>query len=477
MRTSVNPVRTAHRAVVAASAIGAVVAALLAAAPAQAATALPVITLQSLPTLALPAGPATVQPNFSFTTNAKSLHVDDATITVDARGLAKVAKVSFSGNCTVKSLVATCSELFWDDTITPHEGLGAMTQMTLTALKGAKLGAVGTYKVTGHSAKATIVGRSSSVVVGGPALALKQPPNHTKLKIGSTVSEPVQFTNIGNRPASSAKVLLMTSPGLTFATHYANCEYGTMATGAGSTLAAVCSPKGAIKIGEEAELSAPVGLRVTKTALYTYLDVVAFGSGDDSVPAGVKWAQGKGKTLGLKVLKAGHTSSAPVGNVSLPLSGKNSEYQIARLQAKNTADFGVTGASRTAAKGSTTTFAFTGYANGPATLYDRSGGEGVPAVIVTPPPGTTVVSSSANCQPWQGDNAQATAHGPYVCGFGSIVIPKGLKVNFSLKVRVDTVTPGAKGSVTLSSGPEVTSPYTFAYDTYHANDTAVLHLN
>ena len=472
-----NPARTTHRVVVAATAIGAVAAGLLSGVPAQAATALPVIRLGSLPTLALPAAPATVQPDFHFTTTATSFDLEDVRITVDARGLAKVAKVAFSDNCTVKNLVATCTEDFYKDPSEQYPDVFAQTQMTLTALKGAKLGSTGSYKVTGHSAGATIVGGTGSIVLGGPALALKQLANHTKLKIGSTVSEPIQFTNVGNRPATGAKILLMASTGLTLSTHYANCTYGRIGNVASGTQVAICSPKGAIRIGEVAALTAPVKLHVDKTALYTYLDAQTLAAGDSTFLTGVKWTKGKGQTLGLKIVKPGKASSVPAGKISTPFSGKASGYQIASLQATNTADFGVTGASRTAAAGTTTTFAFTSYANGPATLYDRSGGEAVPGIVVTPPPGTTIVSSSANCLPYQEDNPEATDHGPYNCSWGSIDIAKGTKIHFTLTVRVDTVTAGAKGSVKLTYGPLETSPYNPPYDKVHTNDSAVLSLN
>jgi len=473
-----RPTRSSRRLAAFAVAFAALATGLLAAAPAQADSgALPVVRLTALPTLALPSAPATVQPNWSYRTNASSLNVDDATISVDFSDLAHIAKVSFSDNCTVAGTVATCTEFLDYGAVSKGETFGSQIQMTLKARKGARLGAKGSYTVSGTSSEATIVGRTGTVVVGGPALALDQPPSQTGVAVGSTVSEPIRFTNSGNRPAPSVKVLLRASPGLEFATRYANCTYGSTGDPAVSTELALCTVAGPIQVGEVAELADPVQLQVTQAALLTYLDVQTLAPGDATGVSGVTWTQGSGDTLALSVIDPGQSSTAPAGSFSTPFPDNESNYQIASVQADNTADFGVTGATATAAAGATATFDFTGYAAGPATLFDRSGGELVPSVVVTPPPGTTVASSSSNCQPWQQDNPDATAHGPYVCGFNSFLIPAGTTADFSLTVDVDTYTPGAQGTVALSSGPLPTFPYTFPYDSNTANDTAVLALN
>ncbi|MER6026142.1 hypothetical protein [Streptomyces sp. NPDC001851] len=449
-------------------------AALLGAAPAGAVTGRPVITLDTPEPVALPAAPATADVHFEFRTRAKNLRADDATLTVDARGLSKIAKVTFSHNCTAEGLVATCSDEFESDS-SPTTHMGAMTGLTLTPLKGAALGAVGTYKVTGRSAHAQIVGGTGKVEVGGPSFGLDNLTDHTGLKVDSTVSEPVRFSNVGNRPAKGVQTVLAASPGLDFADHYANCKYGSN----GTIHFAECYPKGAIAIGETAALAAPVRLRVNSTALYTTLDTLTAPLGQPGWPddQGLKWTWGKGATLALKVIKAGRRSSAPAGSVSLPQTGEVTGYRIASLRARNTADFGVTGARATAGQGKNATLAFRLSANGPATLYDRSGGEGVPAVWVTLPTGTTAVGHSANCSPWQLDNPAAEAHGPYVCGPSGFVLPKGNVTGFTLTLRVDKVVTRAKGSVQVVWGPDPAHSHRPAFDPNSRNDSAALTLN
>ncbi|MEU9476021.1 hypothetical protein [Streptomyces sp. NPDC048191] len=449
-------------------------AALLGTAPAGAATGRPVITLDTPAPVALPAAPATTDVHFDFQTKTKNLHADDATLTVDARGLSKIAKVTFSDNCTAKGLVATCSEMFDSDS-SPTTHMGAMSRLTLTPLKGAALGATGTYKVTGRSGPAEIVGGTGRVEVGGPYFGLDKLTDHTGLKVGSTVSEPVRFTNVGNRPAKGVQTVLATSPGLDFADHYSNCKYGTN----GTIHFAECYPKGAINLAETAALAAPVRLRVNSAALYTYLDTMTGPLGQPGWPAGqgIKWTWGKGSTLKLKVVKAGRKSTVPAGSVSLPETGNVTDYRITSLQARNTADFGVTGASAKAGQGKNATFAFHLSANGPATLYDRSGGEGVPTVWVTLPTGTTAVGHSANCRPWQDNNPTAAAHGPYVCDPPGFVLPKGQMTDFSLTLRADDVVTHAKGGVQLVWGPDPDHSRRPAFDPNSHNDTATLTLN
>ncbi|MFF4799900.1 hypothetical protein ACFY1U_16015 [Streptomyces sp. NPDC001351] len=458
-----------------ASAVG-LAASLLVAGPAGAASSQPVITLDAPTPSALPAAPATAGVSFDFHTKTKNLTADDATLTVDARGLSKIAKVAFSSNCTAHGLVATCSESF-ESGSDPKIGLGSMTQLTLTALRGSRLGATGTYKITGRSAHAQIVGGTGSVTVGGPSFGLKRLADHTNLKVGSTLAEPVQFTNVGDRPARGVQTVLAASSGLDFADHYSNCQYGFN----GAIHFAKCYPKGAINLAETAALSAPVRLHVNSTALFTTLDVLTAPLGQPGWPdgQGLKWTWGKksAPALKLKVIKAGRHSSAPAGSVSLPQTGSVTDYWIASLKAHNTADFAVSGASAQAGAGKTATLGFHLTANGPATLYDRSGGDGLPTAWVTLPPGTTAVGHSANCAPWQENNPTAKAKGPYVCTLPGYVVPKGQVTAFALTLRVDDVVTHAAGSVQLVWGPDPADSHRPDFDPDSRNDSAALTMN
>ena len=196
--------------------------------PAAADTTAPVITLQHPTTVAVPTAAATgvattAQAYLVYTTDSSVL--TGATITVDARKLAKIADVTFPDECTVSNAIATCSEFF---SVGGPGQLVTGPQFTVTAHAGVAPGTVASYKITGTADSATFVGATGSVQIGGPAFNQVQPPEHTGLAVGSTVSEPVEFTNTGDRPAAAAQALLIASPGLTFAQHYANCQYSSI---------------------------------------------------------------------------------------------------------------------------------------------------------------------------------------------------------------------------------------------------------
>ncbi|QMU67154.1 hypothetical protein [Streptacidiphilus sp. P02-A3a] len=450
---------------------------------AEAATAKPVIDLAAPAAIALPSSAAQpAQTSLQWSTKANHLGWVNDTVTIDARGLASVAKVTFGGTCSVHGLVAVCQDALYFDSTSATATTGGTAGLTLSALPGAKLGATGSYKVSASSTQATLVGGTGEVIVGGPEYQLGTLAAHTNLKVGSTVSEPVVFGNAGDRPAVGSKVALVLSPGLTFATRYSNCEYRShLVAGHPSDDAALCSFGGVLRVDAKVELAQPVKLAVGSQALYSYLDVQAAPGADASTfswlttpVTGETWRKGSGAALGLTTLAAGQAGSAPAGTVQLP--SEDQGYGIADIYADNTADFGVTGSSAKAAKGKTVAMSFTMDNHGPATLYDRSGGDDTPYVVVTPPPGTTVVGSSSTCYPETSNDPTETAHGPYTCGPDTVgLVPVGSVYHFSLTLRVDTVVNNAKGSVKLGWGINGTGVPPFDPTLY--DNPAVLLLN
>ncbi|MBY8876285.1 hypothetical protein [Actinacidiphila acidipaludis] len=453
-------------------------AALAGAAPAGAADPTdPVLTMQQPQTQAVATAAAqgaatTINPSLMYTISGTSVNTQ-ATITIDARRLAKIADVTFSDNCTVQQSVATCSEFLWWDDVSPNSRYGLTTQMQVSAKAGVAAGAAASYTVSGTADHATIVGTSGSVQIGGPAFAQTGLTGSTGLAVGSTVSEPLEFTNRGDRPAAAAQALLMASPGLTFADHFANCTYSSVPNDRQAE-EALCTFPGPIQIGEHVALATPVRLNVTSTAYATYLDALTAPKGDPSIAAQTAdrtWTKGTDTNLGLTVLDPGQAGTVPAGKVSLDFTDGSSDYAVASLRAVNTADFSVTGSSAQAAVGSTVEMDFSMLNNGPATIFNR-GGDGI-GVSVTPPPGTTIVGSSANCQPSQSDNPQVTAHGPYACN-GGYLVPAGQATSFSLTLRVDSVVAGATGTAAMDWGDPSWRP---DYDQNAADDSATLTLN
>lgn len=461
--------RSKRRAVALAAAVGAAMGlALTGVAPAQAADP-PVITLQQIAPVAVSSATLTgvsktAMPYLSFTTTASSLSTS-ATLTIDVTQLAMIANVTFSDNCTVVKHVATCWELFYYDDLSGVGSIGAVTQMTVKAKADAPVGSSADYTVSGTADNATIVGGQGTVEIGGPAYDQAQPKNMTDLAVGSTVTEPVRFTNVGDRAADATQVLLWASPGIAFARHYANCEYSDEGDPKVAAMA-LCTIPGQVLPGEKAALKPAVRLNVEPTAYYTYLDSMIAPAGDPGIQqssAGRQWTQGTGGQLTMKVITPGTANGAPSGTVSLSERGAHGDYRITSLQAANTADFSVAGASATAAQGDTVTLDFSMTNNGPATIFYRSGD--TIGVDIQVPPGTSLVSSSANCE--QGGSPA------YNCSNRSIVSPAGDVTDFSLTLRVDQVIPGARGSVSMGWGP-AGQP---AFDTNPSNDTAALTLN
>ncbi|MEV7362982.1 hypothetical protein ACFV2L_38505 [Streptomyces sp. NPDC059687] len=464
--------RFARRAVAMAAMLGASVGLTLSmGAPARADD--PVVTLQQPAPVAL--APAdmtgvakTAQPYFDFRTTGPL--DNQATLTIDVTQLATIARVTFSDNCTVKQHVATCNEWLWDPDGSSST-VGASTQMTIRALPGAVIGSTAGYTVSGTADGATIVGGRGSVEIGGPAYNQAQPKNLTGVAVGSALNVPVRFTNIGDRPADSTQVLLMASPGLSFTKHYANCMYST-GFSTREAQAALCTVPGQVLPGEKAAVSPAPRVRVESSAYYTYLDAQIAPTGDaglQSLAAGRQWTQGTGGLLTLKVITPGIATDAPSGTVSLPMTGSRGNYRVTSLRADNTADFAVTGDSATAAQGDTVTMNFSMVNNGPATIFYRSGD--TIGAEVDLPPGTHVVSTSANCRPMRDGRPE----GPYDCEGADIVTPAGTVAHFSITLQVDEVIAGAQGSVSMEWSPD--GSYRPPFDPDAADDTAVLTLN
>ncbi|MYS21387.1 hypothetical protein GA0115240_12958 [Streptomyces sp. DvalAA-14] len=446
--------------------------------PATADTTGPVITLQTPQPVAVGTAAATgttteVDISPLFTTDATSVN-SQATLTIDARALAKIADVTFPDNCTVVKFVGTCSEWFYADDLPAGSLIGGETDLTVTARPGVAPGAAASYKVSGTADNATIVGGSGSVQIGGPAFSQAPLIDHTGLAVGSTVDEPLDFTNVGDRPAANAQLLLTASAGLTFAQHFANCKYSSLPDDK-ETEEALCTFAGPFQVGEHTTLASPVRLNVTSTAYYTYLDTYTAAQGDPYMKqqlAARTWKQGRGDTLALTVLDPGQPSTAPAGKIAPQFADGYTSSRITALRADNTADFAVTGATAQAAQGATAQLDFSLANNGPATIYYRSGDDF--ALTVTPPPGTTVTGSSANCEPEQQDDPVVTAHGPYLCRTGYFV-PAGQVTAFSLTVRVDSVVPGAQGTAAIAWSPD--GSYRPPFDPDAADDSAPLTLN
>ncbi|MEZ0068832.1 hypothetical protein ABIA32_004873 [Streptacidiphilus sp. MAP12-20] len=436
------------------------------------ATPQPVVTLQPIAPLALPAAGA-VSPQLDWSTSRNVPGFQSVTLTVDARGLARVAKVAFAAQCRAHGLVASCDDSF----DLASGGMGESAPFTVTPLKGVKLGSVGSFTISGVGAGLIIHGGTGRVVVGGPAYNLDALARHRNVAVGTTVAQPITFSNLGTLPAAGSAVGLMLSPGLRFTQHFGNCDYRTLVRkGQRYEDAALCHFPDWMRIGEKVTFAQPVRTQVTPQALWTYMDVIAAPAGDQAslqwvtAPGpGVSWHRGSGQVLRLKQLVAGRPSSSPAGNTQLQLG--NQGNGIEWIAAHNGADYGVTGSSAKAAKGTDVTMSFTMANHGPAVLYDRSGGEAAPFVKITAPTGTTVVGG-----PECGYTVSSTV-GYCSAGMAGILVWPGDSFHFTITFHVNTVVAHAHGLVQLVAGGGPVPSTTLSFDPNPRNNTAALLLN
>ncbi|WP_143094402.1 hypothetical protein [Streptacidiphilus jiangxiensis] len=461
-------IRTGRKAAVAAVVVATGALGLGVAAPAATAATQPTITLDRVAPLALAlTGAQSPQLNWTFHRNLGFRNVD---VKVDARGLAKVGKVAFSGECTAHGLVADCAE-YWP---VDGTGMGGNAPFTVTPFKGVKLGTTGGYTVSGSAPGLVVKGGSGVVTVGGPAYNLAPLGQFKNEKVGAVVSQPITFGNVGDRPANGSDVALVLSPGLSFTQHYSNCRYRSDVQGGVRVEdAAVCHFRDWMRIGEKVTFAQPVRTKVTPRAMWTYLDVQAAPAGSPSLAWATssqptsRWTQGRGPALGLKRLVVGKASSVPAGTAQL--MSENQGYGVESVTARNGADYGVTGSSAKAAAGHDVTMSFSVTNHGPAVLYDRSGGEATPYVKLTAPAGTTVVGGP--------ECGQGTDSAWYCsAGLKAILSFPGDTYHFTVTFHVDTVVPQARGQVQLVWGGGAPST-TLPFDPNPKNNTAPLILN
>ena len=446
-------------AVAAVAAVGAV-----AAGPAAAArTAAPVTWLQPIPmalapttTGAVPSGLWGVGPILG--TTEQNLDVA-ATLRFDVRGLAKVAKVSFTSNCTVKDLVATCPDRIVGFSSNPGRAHALRSYMSFSALPGSKPGAVGSYTMSGTTTRGPIPVVRATVLADGPALRVAPLVPHPGLKIGSVFTEPVTFTNTGSVPSAGSAVQVFLRPGLGFVQHARNCQYRT----AGGFATALCHFAGTVRPGETVALTEPIRIKVLSDALATGLGVAAFPDADPSLYTGVaatSW--GTGPALAIKVLRPGRASALPASHVGVYEEILNDSARL-QLTVRNTADLGVHGAKVSGASGAVVPVTVGVYNHGPATVY-------VPSPLglrFAVPTGTSVVQVPDGCTPET--TTQAARPTTYDCAFPTFTVLNGEHRDFTFRLRIDEVLPHAVGRVSLLQQPP--------FETNPGNDTAWVTVN
>ncbi|MER7485537.1 hypothetical protein ABTY20_06390 [Streptomyces sp. NPDC126497] len=139
-------------------------------------------------------------------------------------------------------------------------------------------------------------------------------------------------------------------------------------------------------------------------------------------------------------------------------SGRSARIVDVPVTTVNTADYQVTGAALKGSVGDTVTMKVRFTNAGPAWVWPREGDRAV-RVVITPPPGTSVVKRGTFCR---------AEDGAYLCGMRSL--HEGSGETYTFHLRIDKRVPGAQGSIALSSEAR-------PFDPDKANDRADITLD
>ncbi|WP_042403337.1 LPXTG cell wall anchor domain-containing protein [Streptacidiphilus carbonis] len=398
-------------------------------------------------------------------------HVPSATLTVDVSGLAGVADVVWPAGCTHTGTVGTCTISHVDDISSgrPPTELGFGLKADAKAADGAQ----GTLDF-----KATAPGLASyevpeTVSVGsGADLTIQQLSAIHHAKVGSTLSAPIQWANTGNETAPSTVLTLDAMAGLEFKQHYSNCTY-SKPTGDLGNVEAVCTINTPLAPGQALRLVDPVQVGVTSEAWYTLLTASVLPPG---AQAASRVSHSSGSTRGTgPELTAEAVPASSVHSRTADINPQDS-YTELDVYADNHAHYSAVGGSARGTKGQTVDVTVGMRNNGPALIYDRSGGDGMDALKVTFPAGTTVTKVPDGCELAQ--KGAAAGHGPYECNSTYAQAP-GYQVLYTFKVRLDAALSNAVGSAKLTNeASDYTGvPVSFPWDDSTSGYTAPIVFN
>lgn len=381
-----------------------------------------------------------------------------ATLTIDTSGLAGVARVTaWPKGCTVTGAKAACSIDHVDGFSTAPNYL----DLKVAADPKAANGAHGNLRL-----KATAVGMDSAedtetLTVGtGPDLVLQPLKSLTGVALGSTVTAPVKWSNRGNAPAARTVIELDTMAGLDLTDHFSNCRYSPARDGARKDTAAVCVIDKSMAPGTTWRLSPAITAKVAPDAWATYLGVAVLPPGSDAdslVTMAKKWTPGAGAKLTVQTATA--SKSAMAGDLN-----PQDNYGELDVRADSHAHYSAVGDAVHVARGASVPITVGMRNNGPALIFDRSGGEGVDTLLVTFPKGATATKIPSGCSLV---NNGIKGAGPYQCGAPDAYIqPSGYQANWTFTVRADAALANARGTAQLSNQMHDMngSPVTFPWD-------------
>jgi len=384
------------------------------------------------------------QVSWGLDTQGNTIH--DLKVTVDITGIS-----SFVDTPDDYCVDGLCTWHF--DEVGEH-GTGSLVDISPKA--GAKLGSTGTAVISGTASDATIKPFDVQVTVGQVGLVVNGIPKVDDAKPGSTITAPVTLANTGSLVSATTDYTFTVSPGLKFAQHFSNCDYGTTdkeVESVGVTLQnAVCHFTTPVEPGKKYQLSTPLQLKVAKSALYEFLDY-APKSTSSTVPNTVRGNA------------AGALSLVPDGDA--PHSGSQHSQWI--VNAVNTADLAVTGDKATGKPGTEVTLTATIRNLGPADVYLATNDDQL-SLEVDIPKGTTAVKVPSACGPWTpgaGKGEPKLGAPQYLCDLDRpFDAGHSQKLSFTVKVNAD-----APATTTSDVKPQLAYTGEPPYDTDKSNST------
>jgi hypothetical protein len=399
-------------------------------------------------------------------------HVPQATLTVDASGLAGVATVTWPQQCTHTGTTGTCTIDHVDDLESP-QSVPSYLGLGLTAAAGAKDGAQGSISFKATAPGLSPTDTTADISVGdGTDMVIRQltPVDHAK--VGSTVPARIAWANTGNATAPSTVLTLQTMAGLDFTQRFSNCTYGKPA-GPGKVITAVCTIDTPLAPGNALQLSPDLKMKVTSLAWYTMMTAQVLPPAEQSKAAHAAGTGTRGNGPLLTATPVAASRIAPqVKNIN-----PDDSYTELVVHADNHAHYSAIGASVHAVKGATVPVTVGMGNSGPALIYDRSGGDGTDALLVTFPKGTTATTVPDGCS-LTDEGAKGT--GPYECGSrDAIVQAPGFRATFAFKVRLDEQVTNARGTASLTNelADYTGKAVTFPWDTSTRGYTAPIVFN
>ncbi len=325
--------------------------------------------------------------------------VTGARLTLDTGGLDGVATLTASGGrCATAARTITCDIGYLDS-----DSVNITDHLWLSALPGAKPGSRGAVHATLSAPGAESANADFTVEVGGAVFRTAEIAPKEHAAVGSTFTPAVRFANRGGVSAARAVVEVMMLPGLKVENWPSNCEYATDPGQIGRegfgtaipTTHGICTVEGEILPNETVRLKG-LDLTVTSEAEYTFADF--------SVLAGPDAAGAQGPAL-RKRLAFQRGTGAPATlsrdtaeGIPSGYPDPNGHFAEQEVFADNGADFELTATWAPDASGREGALTVTAANRGPASIYDRSGGEGTPFVRVQLPEGASITELPKTCR-------------------------------------------------------------------------------